>query len=102
LSKEISAILSLDDIIKDNPTDKLFYAGMIDVRNIKKSYGQQEALKGISFSIKQGEFYGLLGPNGAGKTTTISIMSSILKPDSGKVFIDGHNIYDKPFDTKKS
>jgi len=66
---------------------------MIDIKQLKKTYGQHEALKGISFSIKEGEFYGLLGPNGAGKTTTISIMSSILIPDSGEVIINGNNIY---------
>ena len=43
---------------------------MISVSNLKKNYGDIQALKGISFDIKQGEFFGLLGPNGAGKTTT--------------------------------
>lgn len=74
---------------------------MIGIKDLKKSYGRHEALKGISFSIKEGEFYGLLGPNGAGKTTAISIMSSILKPDSGEVLINGNNIYSNPGETKK-
>ena len=47
---------------------------MITVSKLRKSYGNVEALKGISFEVKKGEFYGLLGPNGAGKTTCISIM----------------------------
>ena len=62
---------------------------MISVSNLKKKYNNVEALKGISFAIEQGEFYGLLGPNGAGKTTTISIMSSILEPGEGTVSIGG-------------
>lgn len=65
---------------------------MIEVKNLKKTYEGREALKGISFSIKDGEFYGLLGPNGAGKTTTISILSSILKADSGEVKIGNFNL----------
>ncbi|HRN73135.1 MAG TPA: ABC transporter ATP-binding protein [Ginsengibacter sp.] len=74
---------------------------MIEIKNLRKSYNGHEALKGISFSIQKGEFYGLLGPNGAGKTTTISIMSSILKPDSGEVIIDGMNIDTHPGQAKQ-
>ena len=61
---------------------------MITVENLKKSYGTHVALNGINFSISEGEFYGLLGPNGAGKTTTISIISTIVESDSGKVTIN--------------
>ncbi len=61
---------------------------MIEVKNLKKSFSDKEVLKGLSFSIKSGEFYGLLGPNGAGKTTTISILSSLLPPDSGEIQIN--------------
>lgn len=74
---------------------------MIAIKDLRKSYNSHEALKGISFNIKEGEFYGLLGPNGAGKTTTISIMSSILTPDSGEVLINGNNIYTHPNESKR-
>lgn len=74
---------------------------MIAIKDLKKSYNSHEALKGISFNIKEGEFYGLLGLNGAGKTTTISIMSSILTPDSGEVLINGNNIYTHPNESKR-
>ncbi len=74
---------------------------MIEVRDLRKNYGKLEALKGISFSIGEGEFYGLLGPNGAGKTTTISIMSSILVPDGGEVYINGKNIYTHSRESKQ-
>lgn len=74
---------------------------MISVSSLKKSYGAVLALKGISFDIKQGEFYGLLGPNGAGKTTTISIMSTLLEPDSGSVKIAGFDLKTNPTDCKK-
>ncbi|WP_369049452.1 ABC transporter ATP-binding protein [Tenacibaculum sp. UWU-22] len=74
---------------------------MIEVKNLKKTYDNREALKGISLAIDEGEFYGLLGPNGAGKTTTISILSSILELDSGEVIIDNQNIEMQPKEVKK-
>lgn len=61
---------------------------MIEVKNLRKTFSDKEVLKGLSFSIKKGEFYGLLGPNGAGKTTTISILSSLLPADSGEIQIN--------------
>lgn len=69
---------------------------MIEVSDLRKSYGNVQALKGISFSIQPGEFYGLLGPNGAGKSTTIGIMSTLVVPDTGKVNIDGHDLEREP------
>ncbi len=74
---------------------------MITVFNLCKSYDSIEALKGISFDIQKGEFYGLLGPNGAGKTTTISILSTILKPDQGEVTIAGFDLQKNPMECKK-
>jgi ABC-2 type transport system ATP-binding protein len=74
---------------------------MISVSNLRKSYENVEALKGISFDIREGEFYGLLGPNGAGKTTTISIMSTIVEPGEGSVTIAGHDLKKHPVECKK-
>ncbi|MCA0335190.1 MAG: ABC transporter ATP-binding protein [Bacteroidetes bacterium] len=74
---------------------------MIEIKNLKKHFNGREALKGISLSIKDGEFYGLLGPNGAGKTTTISILSSILNADSGTVSIENFNLNAQSKDIKK-
>jgi ABC-2 type transport system ATP-binding protein len=75
---------------------------MISVSNMQKNYGAVQALKGISFDIREGEFYGLLGPNGAGKTTTISIMSTIVKPTGGKVSINGYDLERDPVACKKT
>jgi ABC-2 type transport system ATP-binding protein len=61
----------------------------ISVHGLKKSYGEVHAVKGIDFEIQPGEVFGLLGPNGAGKTTTLSILSTVLKPDSGSILIQG-------------
>jgi multidrug/hemolysin transport system ATP-binding protein len=62
---------------------------IIKVTDLKKNYGPIEAVRGISFSINEGEFVSLLGPNGSGKTTTVSMMCTILSIDSGSVEIDG-------------
>jgi len=69
---------------------------MITVTDLRKSFGNVEALKGISFTIRPGEFYGLLGPNGAGKSTTIGIMSTLVTPDRGGVVIDGIDLAKNP------
>jgi ABC-2 type transport system ATP-binding protein len=61
----------------------------ISVRDLRKSYGTYEALRGISFEIKKGEVFGLLGPNGAGKTTTIEILEGYRTRDAGEVDVLG-------------
>ena len=65
---------------------------LVEVKNLKKSYGLKEAVKGISFKIKNDEILGLLGPNGSGKTTTIGMMLGLLKPSNGEIIIDGKKI----------
>ena len=71
---------------------------MIDIINVKKSYGRVEAVKNLSFSLDRGEIYGLLGPNGAGKSTTIRMIMNIIKPDSGKILFDGREIIESDKD----
>ena len=62
------------------------------MENLQKSYGEVEAVKGISFQIAPGESYGLLGPNGAGKTTTIQIIAGVLAADGGRVTVCGNEL----------
>ena len=74
---------------------------MIHIRDLKKSYqdlrrGEFVALAGISLTANSGEIYGLLGPNGAGKTTALRILSTVLKPTSGTVTVNGHDVVTKP------
>lgn len=64
----------------------------IRVSNLKKSYGDNEVLRGINFEVPKGSMLALLGPNGAGKTTTVRILSTLLKFDSGKVVVDGFDV----------
>lgn len=64
----------------------------IEIKNISKSYGSLKALRDVSLSIQEGEFFGLLGPNGAGKTTLISIIAGLVRADSGHVSILGEDV----------
>jgi ABC-2 type transport system ATP-binding protein len=64
-------------------------AAVLECRELRKRFGELEAVRGISFQIAEGETYGLLGPNGAGKTTTISIVCGLLEPDAGEVVVAG-------------
>jgi ABC-2 type transport system ATP-binding protein len=69
---------------------------------LKKSYGSFEAVKGISFAIRQGEIFGLLGPNGAGKTTTIGVLAGLMPPDGGSIEIDGRPANTSSVETRRA
>src|SRR5512136_1225005 len=64
----------------------------IDAHNLKKSFGDLQAVNGVSFRAEKGEILSLLGPNGAGKSTTISMLCGLLHPDEGDAYIEGHSI----------
>ncbi len=64
----------------------------ISVQDLHKSFGETQAVQGISFDVSQGEIFSLLGPNGAGKTTTISMLSCLLRPNEGDARVMGHSI----------
>ncbi len=68
---------------------------MLKVEAISKSFLHLKAVDQINLSIPSGMFYGLLGPNGAGKTTTIHMISSIMPPDTGRILVDGMDVYEK-------
>ena len=74
---------------------------MIEIRNIKKSFGSLEVLKGINLNIEQGKVVSIVGPSGAGKTTLLQIMGTLDKPDCGSVIIDGVDVM-KLSDAKRS
>lgn len=64
--------------------------------NLEKVYGKRKVVKGVSLEVNQGEIVGLLGPNGAGKTTTFYMTVGFIRPNAGKVFLDGEEITDLP------
>ena len=67
-------------------------APVVEVRGLKKSYGQIEAVRGIDLSVNPGEIFGFLGPNGAGKTTTISILCTLVRKTAGEAFVAGVDV----------
>ncbi|MBI2282556.1 MAG: ABC transporter ATP-binding protein [Bacteroidetes bacterium] len=74
---------------------------IIQVKDLRKKYGDFEAVKGISFEVEEGEIFGLLGPNGAGKSTTLEIMETLRQKTSGEVCVDGFDLDKSPNEIKK-
>jgi len=73
--------------LRSMPSD----SGLV-ARSLGKRYKKRPVVKGVSLSLKRGEAVGLLGPNGAGKTTTFYMMTGLVRPDEGQVFLDGHDV----------
>lgn len=74
---------------------------MYQVENLRRKFGEQLAVDGISFRVGPGEIYGLLGPNGAGKTTTMSMLAGLLRPDEGSILFDGIDLAAEPLRVKR-
>jgi ABC-2 type transport system ATP-binding protein len=74
---------------------------MIELREIKKNYGEIAALRGISTTIQRGEIVGLLGPNGAGKTTAMKILVGYLLPSGGRARVAGHDVIEQPLEVQR-
>jgi ABC-2 type transport system ATP-binding protein len=72
------------------------------VKDLKKSFGSVQAVRGVSFQVASGEVFSLLGPNGAGKSTTISMISGLLRPDSGDVTVMGQSIRTNPREARNA
>jgi ABC-2 type transport system ATP-binding protein len=73
---------------------------ILEVENLVKNFGENIAVKGVSFTVETGEIFGLLGPNGAGKTTTISVLTGVLEATSGSARISGIDIAKDPIKVK--
>ncbi|WP_354002869.1 ATP-binding cassette domain-containing protein [Microbacterium elymi] len=73
----------------------------LDVRGLTKRFGETLAVGGIDLTVPAGSFYGLVGPNGAGKTTTLSMIAGLLRPDAGRIRVNGIDARDHPRDVKR-
>lgn len=74
---------------KDSP---IVGPGLIEVRGLRKEYGDFVAVDNLSFSVDKGQIFGIVGPNGAGKTTTLKMLSSLVRPTSGNIYMKGMDI----------
>ena len=75
---------------------------MIEVQNLHKSFGAVKAVEDVSFSARDGEITGLLGPNGAGKTTTLRMLYTLMKPERGRVLVDGRDAATDPLGVRRA
>jgi ABC-2 type transport system ATP-binding protein len=75
---------------------------IIDVKNLVRKFGNYSAVDNISFNVKPGEIFAFLGPNGAGKTTSIKMLTTLLKPTSGSILINGFDPVTQQHETRKS
>jgi ABC-2 type transport system ATP-binding protein len=73
----------------------------IEVLDLKKSFGEVEAVRGVAFEVANGEVFGFLGPNGAGKTTTINMLCTLAKPTSGSARVAGHDVVSERDDVRR-
>jgi ABC-2 type transport system ATP-binding protein len=76
-------------------------SSILKVDSLRKTYGDKEVVKGISFEVKKGEVFGILGPNGAGKTTTLEMIESMRPIDGGTATIDGIDVASSPWDIRR-
>ena len=75
---------------------------MIEVSDLRKTYGRFDAVSGVSFTVGKGEILGFLGPNGAGKTTTMRILTGFMPATSGRATVAGYDVFTSPMEAKRS
>lgn len=74
---------------------------ILQVENLRKTYGDNVVVDGLTFSVKKGEIFGILGPNGAGKTTTLEMIESLRPADSGSIYLNKLNVAKKPYEVRE-
>lgn len=84
-----------------DPTTAAHERDLLVVDDVHKVFGEREAVRGISFSIREGEIFGLIGPNGAGKTTTLRMICTLLAPSSGRISVCGHDTQEEGAEVRR-
>src|SRR5947208_5963293 len=74
----------------------------IQVTELRKSFGEVDAVRGVDFEVATGEVFGFLGPNGAGKTTTINMLCTLMKPTAGVATVAGHDVVTERDDVRRN
>ncbi|MGI9627224.1 MAG: ABC transporter ATP-binding protein [Longimicrobiales bacterium] len=87
---------TLEQSVEPTPVERAPAPAMVELRGLVKRYGSFTAVNSIDLTVPKGTIFGFLGPNGAGKTTTIRMLSGILKPTAGTVFVGGDNLWEHP------
>ncbi len=80
----------------DRPLEPRSREGVLLVKDLKKTYKRRTVVNGVSLGVRRGESVGLLGPNGAGKTTCFYMITGLVPPDAGRIFLDGHDVTRMP------
>jgi ABC-2 type transport system ATP-binding protein len=75
---------------------------VVQVRDLRRRFGQLEAVKGVTFDVGEGEVFGFLGPNGAGKTTTINMLCTLLRPTAGSATVNGFDVTSQRSEVRRS
>jgi ABC-2 type transport system ATP-binding protein len=81
---------------------RVFLYIMIELKHVTKKFKDLTAVNDVSLKVERGDVFAFLGPNGAGKSTTIKMLTTILQPTSGEIFLDGHNVKENAHETRKS
>src|SRR5580765_8129491 len=78
------------------------HGAAVEVRDLRKTYGEIEAVGGVSFDVRRGETFGFLGPNGAGKSTTIKMLCTLVRPTGGSAMVAGYDIVEHRDDVRRN
>ncbi|WP_229727694.1 ATP-binding cassette domain-containing protein [Mycetocola zhadangensis] len=93
----------LDQSTRDDDLDRTGTSPVVlSIRDLSRSFGDTVAVDGIDLEVREGSFYGIVGPNGAGKTTTLSMITGLLRPDSGHITVHGIDVWENPDKAKRA
>ncbi len=100
VSRLAEEVLRFEKLDKHSPPNKIADPA-IEIRRLRKDFGNTVAVKNLNLKVSPGEIVGLVGPNGAGKTTTLRVLTGIIQPSSGSVFVNGYNMKEEPTEAKE-